>query len=331
MSDTAASAATSTASTAAASTAPPAGSRQAPTPSAATPEPGGESRAAAFGTAPPAGPSGPVPASGAGTASGAQAAATPRERTKEGPLVRALPYSGFGLSRSKTLFLAHRKEPVDPAGFYSLIAADSVRQLMRYTSLTGQLVLDVGGGPGYFRSAFLDAGARYVWVEPDVSEMEAGGIEVPGRVRGSALDLPFLSGSVDLCYTSNVLEHVPDPWRMCSELARVTRPGGLIFLSYTNWLSPWGGHETAPWHYLGGDRAAARFERRKGKAPKNIYGKTLFPVSVADTLAWAKRRSDVEILDAMPRYLPDWAKVIIRIPGAREIVTWNLAMVLRKR
>ncbi|ORT50661.1 class I SAM-dependent methyltransferase [Frankia sp. KB5] len=245
--------------------------------------------------------------------------------------MRALPYSGFGLSRSKTLFLAHRKEPVDPAGFYSLIAADSVRQLMRYTSLTGQLVLDVGGGPGYFRSAFLDAGARYVWVEPDVSEMEAGGIEVPGRVRGSALDLPFLSGSVDLCYTSNVLEHVPDPWRMCSELARVTRPGGLIFLSYTNWLSPWGGHETAPWHYLGGDRAAARFERRKGKAPKNIYGKTLFPVSVADTLAWAKRRSDVEILDAMPRYLPDWAKVIIKIPGAREIVTWNLAMVLRKR
>jgi SAM-dependent methyltransferase len=249
----------------------------------------------------------------------------------QAPLVRTLPYSGWGLNRSKTLFLAHRKEPVDPAGFYSLIAADSVRQLLRYTSLTDQLVLDVGGGPGYFRSAFLDAGARYVWVEPDVSEMEAGGIdEVPGRVRGSALDLPFLSGSVDLCYTSNVLEHVPDPWRMCSELVRVTRPGGLIFLSYTNWLSPWGGHETAPWHYLGGDRAAARFERRRGHAPKNIYGRTLFPVSVADTLSWARRRAVVEILDAMPRYLPDWAKVILRVPGAREIVTWNLAMVLRK-
>ncbi len=250
---------------------------------------------------------------------------------QETEAVRTLPYSGWGLSRSKTLFLAHRKEPVDPAGFYSLIAADSVRQLQRYTPLADQLVLDVGGGPGYFRSAFLDAGARYLWVEPDVSEMEAASIDVPGRVRGSALDLPFQTGSIDLCYTSNVLEHVPDPWRMCSELVRVTRPGGLIFLSYTNWLSPWGGHETAPWHYLGGDRAAARFERRKGKAPKNIYGRTLFPVSVADTLSWARRRGDVEIVDAMPRYLPDWAKVILKVPGAREIITWNLAMVLRKR
>ena len=246
------------------------------------------------------------------------------------PFVPELPYSGWGLSRSIRLFLAHRKEPVDPAGFYSLIAADSVRQLRRYTSLAGQLVLDVGGGPGYFRSAFLAAGARYIWVEPDVSEMEAGGIEVPGRVRGSALELPFRTGSIDLCYTSNVLEHVPDPWRMCSELVRVTKPGGLIFLSFTNWLSPWGGHETAPWHYLGGERAAQRFEKRHGRPPKNYFGRTLFPVSVADTLAWVRSRSDLVVIDAMPRYLPDWAKVILKVPGAREVITWNLAMLLRK-
>jgi SAM-dependent methyltransferase len=245
--------------------------------------------------------------------------------------VLELPYEGWGLRRSATLFLAHRKEPVDPAGFYSLIAADSVRQLRRYTPLAGRLVLDVGGGPGYFRSAFLAAGSRYVWVEPDVSEMEAGGIDdVPGRVRGSALDLPFRTASVDLCFTSNVLEHVPDPWRMCAELIRVTRPGGVVFLSFTNWLSPWGGHETAPWHYLGGDRAAQRFQRRKGVPPKNVYGQTLFPVSVAETLAWARDRSDIQIVDAMPRYLPDWGKLILRMPGVREVLTWNLAMVLRK-
>lgn len=258
------------------------------------------------------------------------APASARPASEGPPVVRDLPYAGFGLSRSVTLFKAHRKEPVDPAGFYSLIAADSVRQLERYTSLSGQLVLDVGGGPGYFRSAFLDAGARYYWVEPDVSEMEAGGIEVPGRIRGSALELPFRTDSIDLCYSSNVLEHVPDPWRMCAELVRVTQPGGLIFLSYTNWLSPWGGHETAPWHYLGGHRAAERFRRREGRAPKNRFGETLFPVSVAGTLAWARQRDDVVVVDAMPRYLPDWAKVILRVPGAREVVTWNLALVLRK-
>jgi SAM-dependent methyltransferase len=269
------------------------------------------------------------------TVSVTQAASTgsaaPDPVPNDRPPIAALPYSGWGLRRSVTLFRAHRKEPIDPAGFYSLIAADSVRQLSRYAPLSDQLVLDVGGGPGYFRSAFLDVGARYYWVEPDVSEMEAGGLDVPGRVRGSALELPFRTGSIDLTYTSNVLEHVPDPWRMCGELIRVTRPGGLIFLSYTSWLSPWGGHETAPWHYLGGDRAAARFERRKGVPPKNVFGKTLFPVFVSDTLAWARSRQDIEVIDAMPRYLPDWAKGILKVPGAREIATWNLAMVLRKR
>jgi len=253
------------------------------------------------------------------------------DATREGPLVTQLPYPGWGLQRSAKLFLAHRKEQVDPAGFYSLIAADSVRQLERYTPLAGKLMLDVGGGPGYFRSAFMNAGARYYWVEPDVSEMGAAGIEVPGRVRGSALEMPFRDNSIDLTYTSNVLEHVPDAWKMCGELVRVTKPGGLIFLSYTSWLSPWGGHETAPWHYLGGHRAAARFERLKGHPPKNVYGSSLFPVYVADCLAWARSRMDVEIVDAMPRYLPDWGKVILRIPGLREIVTWNLAMILRKK
>ncbi len=247
------------------------------------------------------------------------------------PAAPPAPVAGTSIGRSIKLFQACRREQVDPAGFYSLLAADSVHQLSRFTSLAGSVVLDVGGGPGYFRAAFQRAGARYFWVEPDISELSAGGIVEPGRVLGSALDMPFATASVDICYSSNVLEHVPDPWRMCAEMVRVTRPGGVIFLSFTNWLSPWGGHETSPWHYLGGHRAALRYERRTGVAPKNRYGTSLFPVSVADALAWANGRSDVQVIEAMPRYLPTWAKPILRIPGVREVLTWNLAMVFRKR
>jgi SAM-dependent methyltransferase len=281
----------------------------------------------------------PVAWSGAASAAPVEAAvAAPDVRTQNTPpeqpqdtSVLQLPYPGWGLQRSAKLLLSLRKEQVDPAGFYGLIAADSVRQLERYTSVAGKLIVDVGGGPGYFRSAFMAAGARYYWVEPDAGEMGAAGIEVPGRVLGSALELPLRSDSVDLTFTSNVLEHVPDPWKMAGELVRITKPGGVIFLSYTSWLSPWGGHETAPWHYLGGHRAAARFERLRGHPPKNIYGKTLFPVYVADALAWARTRMDVEIIDAVPRYLPDWSKAILHIPGVRELLTWNLALILRKK
>ena len=99
------------------------------------------------------------------------------------------------------------------------------------------------------------------------------------------MELPFRDGAFDVCYSSNVLEHVPEPWRMADEMLRVTRPGGTVFLSYTVWYGPWGGHETAPWHFLGGRYARRRYARKHGKQPKNKYGESLFRVTVRDGLA----------------------------------------------
>ena len=69
---------------------------------------------------------------------------------------------------------------------------------------------------------------------------------------------------------------------MGREMLRVTRPGGLVVLSYTVWLGPFGGHETGPWHYLGGEYAARRYRRRHGKEPKNRFGDSLFPIGARD-------------------------------------------------
>ena len=92
-----------------------------------------------------------------------------------------------------------------------------------------------------------------------------------------------------------------------------------------------GGHETSPWHYLGGHRAARRYERRTGRAPKNRYGDSLFAVSAGRMLRWAKGRVDVEVVDALPRYHPSWARWLVAVPGLREVAVWNLLVVLRKR
>jgi SAM-dependent methyltransferase len=234
--------------------------------------------------------------------------------------------------RSVRLLRAFRKEQTDPDFFYGLLARDTVAQLATYTELAGALVCDVGGGPGYFTEVLRARGARPLCVDVDLGELMArDGVVPEGAVLGSALALPLRDATVDVCFSSNVLEHVPDPWRMAGEMVRVTRPGGVVYLSFTNWLSPWGGHETSPWHYLGGHRAAARYTRRYGRRPKNRYGENLFPVSVAAALRWARRRADVEVLDARPRYHPSWATWVVRLPGLREIVTWNLLLVLRRR
>ena len=101
-------------------------------------------------------------------------------------------------------------------------------------------------------------------------------------------------------------------------------------MGYTNWLSPWGGHETSPWHYLGGQRAIRRYTRHYGHPPKNRVGENAFKVSVADGLHWARSQPGTELLVARPRYYPAWAAPLVRIPGLREVATWNLLLVLRR-
>jgi SAM-dependent methyltransferase len=193
-------------------------------------------------------------------------------------------------------------------------------------SLAGRTVLDVGAGPVQFAEAFAAAGARYVALDADPSELRS---KPAVAARGERL--PVADGSVDVCFSSNLVEHVPAPWRLADELVRATRSGGLVVLAYTNWLSPWGGHETSPWHYLGGYPAAERYGRRYGHPPKNRYGAGLYPVSVAAGLRWATSRPDAELVDARPRYLPAYARALLRLPALREIATWNLWLVLRRR
>ena len=80
------------------------------------------------------------------------------------------------LARSVGLLRQFRYEQRDPARFYGALAADTAAMV---TDLWGAqpsgTLLDVGGGPGYFASAFTAAGWHYIGVEPDPREMHAAG------------------------------------------------------------------------------------------------------------------------------------------------------------
>ncbi|MFD6757648.1 class I SAM-dependent methyltransferase [Streptomyces roseolus] len=299
--------------------------------------------------------------------------------------------------RSAALFRAFLREQDDPDAAYELLARDAADQIERLVPLEGRVVVDVGGGRGYFTREFRRRGAHGYLFEPDPAELgpaasagptgpggtAAGPGETagPGRTTagssgtvassdrtaagssgtvassdrtaagsgGTLADsdrtaagsggtvvvadgylLPLADGAADVCFSSNVLEHVRDPGTFLSELVRVTRPGGLIYVSFTNWLSPWGGHEWAPWHYLGAERARARYERRTGRAAKHRLGENLFAIGVGPTLRHVRGRDDVEILSARSRYWPVLPGVVTRIPVVREFATWNLLLLLRR-
>ena len=48
-------------------------------------------------------------------------------------------------------------------------------------------------------------------------------------VFGDAMQLPLKSNSVDLFFSSSVIEHLPAPERAVSELFRTIKPGGLVY------------------------------------------------------------------------------------------------------
>lgn len=244
------------------------------------------------------------------------------------------------LRRSWRLLRSFRFEQTAPALFYGGLAEDTaalIDALCHDLSLplTGARVLDVGGGPGYFASAFAQRGASYVGLEPDVGEMAAAGIEVAQAVRGDGTRLPFADNTFDITYSSNVAEHISNPWDMGQEMLRVTKPGGLVLLSYTVWLGPFGGHETGLWeHYVGGEFARDRYTRRHGHPPKNVFGSSLFALSAREGLDWARsvappRPQGAEFLAAFPRYHPAWAWWVLKVPVLREFLTSNLVLVLR--
>jgi len=162
------------------------------------------------------------------------------------------------------LFRDFRVEQTDPRRFYSALAEDSVGQLSAYHDLAGATLLDVGGGPGYFRDTFAAAGATYFALDADVGELSGQGGIAPGTVIGDGMRLPFADDSIDVCYSSNVLEHVPDRARMAEEMLRAAH---LIF---------------------------------------------------------------ARLLDVVPRYNPRWSYWLTRVPLVRELVTWNLVIVVRK-
>lgn len=240
-----------------------------------------------------------------------------------------------GALSSWRLLLAFREEQRDPDRFYRMLAADTAAlvdaEVARHgdrPSIDGAVVVDVGSGPGDLAEAFRDRGARAVAVDVDWDEMHVRPRALEQAVVGDGRRLPFGDGVVDVACASNVLEHVPDPLGVVADMARVTRPGGVVFVNYTLWLSPWGGHETSPWHYLGGARAVRRYEQRLGRSPKNRFGSTLFPMAGRRFLDGLRHLEGVVVVDSYPRYFPRWTRGLPEVPVIGDLLTWNLAVVM---
>jgi glycosyltransferase involved in cell wall biosynthesis/SAM-dependent methyltransferase len=234
--------------------------------------------------------------------------------------------------RSVNHLNAFRQEQSSPGDLYRLMASDMASMVHEVVDLDGARVLDVGGGPGYIADAFAERRATCVTIDKFAGELQLHGRRADHGVVADGVALPIGDARFDVVHCSNVLEHTPQPIAVLDELVRATRSGGVIAVSFTNWLGPWGGHETSPWHLLGGERAADRYRSLHRVEAKNRFGSTLFRLDVADVQQWIDQRLDlVEPILVQPRYYPRPASAVLRVPLVREFATWNLLAVLRRR
>lgn len=221
-------------------------------------------------------------------------------------------------------FLADRGDPE----FARELAARAVESLPIHA---GDRVLDVGAGPGHYTIAMGARGAAVAAVELSSSELRRDGRPPAGALIGDGRRTPFADATFDAVLCSNMLEHTPDPLAVLDEIERVLRPGGWAYVSWTNWLSPFGGHAIAPFHYLGPERGERVYRRLLG-SPKgrNLPYDGVWPLSIATVLDHLGNRPTLEITACEPRYYPG-LRAVMRIPGVREVLAWNCVIRLRRR
>lgn len=94
----------------------------------------------------------------------------------------------------------------------------------------GERVLDVGCGPGTLTGRLLSIGSEVVAVDPSVSFVDAAHERFPDVevVRGTAEELPYDAASFDAALAQLVVHFMTDPVLGLRQMARVTRPRGVV-------------------------------------------------------------------------------------------------------
>ncbi len=113
-------------------------------------------------------------------------------------------------------------------------AQAAVEAALRVSASPTARVLDAGCGTGVVGQRLLEhhPGLQLTLLDASPSMLrEARGIKAR-RVHGSIMQLPFSSGMFDFSLAGWVLETVADLGMAVRELARVTRPGGLVGVAF---------------------------------------------------------------------------------------------------
>jgi len=192
----------------------------------------------------------------------------------------------------------------------------------------GLRVLDLGCGHGLIGGLLGDAGCDVTFADEEDQVVDRYSGANFRKVDVNTEDLSLL-GQYDLVICSNVLEHIPSSEKLIEQIDQILKPGGRLYLTWTNWLSPWGGQDYSPFHYLGARFGHLVFDRVIGRPRVHTPYVTLFPTYIGRVLRTVRANAGLRIVTVLPRYYPE-LRFITRIPVVREFATWNCLVFVEK-
>jgi SAM-dependent methyltransferase len=180
------------------------------------------------------------------------------------------------------------RSPEDYIRCQMLVAEPLVRRMRPFLP-PGQLrVLEVGCGTGGISLYLASQGFKVTAVDREQYEPEAlRAARDFSRQQGIGIDvyladagaLPFGEGAFDAVLCGNVVEHLDDPEAALAEIHRVLVPGGVAFVDFPLFRSPYGGHIAdsvkIPWFHLLPKPWVEAVLRRRGAARERVVFLTL--------------------------------------------------------
>lgn len=128
----------------------------------------------------------------------------------------------------------HRR-PNDAGGYHALVDDLEVELCERYAS--GSDILECGCGTGLILERLQKFARRAVGIDPSPGMLAHAKERGLDAREGSVTDLPFADGEFDVTCSFKVLPHVQAIGKALSEMARVTKPGGVILAEFYNPIS----------------------------------------------------------------------------------------------
>lgn len=223
--------------------------------------------------------------------------------------------------------ITHYARYRDDETFYTMQAVEAIDWIVRKKDWGGRRkrALDLGCGHGVFGRELAKRG----W---EVTYADDRNWLLPELQNQTFLQLnldqdPVAIGRFDLVICSNVLEHLRSPEKLINSIPDFLVEGGAFYLSWTNWLSPWGGHEFSPFHYLGPKLGQKTYDALVRKQRYHETYRNLFPTYIGSVIRSLNETKKLHISAIAPRYYDEFP-VIMKLPIVREFLAWNTCMLI---